>query len=70
MATKKVLLTKSASNSKTLQQVADDVLAKVSGSSLSKILISQDCIIFDSDNTKNQEELYDAVKEMENDYKK
>ena len=65
MATKKVLLTKSASNSKTLQQVADDVLAKVSGSSLSKILTSQDCIIFDADNTKNQQELYVAINELE-----
>ena len=61
MATKKVLLTKAKTNTQTLQQVADDVVAKVSGASISKILTSQACIIIDADNTKNQEELYTEV---------
>ena len=52
MATNKVLLTKAASNSQTLQQIADDVVAKVAGSSLVKILVSQDTIIFDTDNSR------------------
>ena len=59
MATNKVLLTKAASNSKTLQQIADDVVAKVNGSSLVKILVSQDTIIFDSDGS--QEALKNAI---------
>ena len=57
MATNKVLLTKAASNSQTLQQIADDVVAKVAGSSLVKILVSQDTIIFDTDNSITQEQL-------------
>ena len=69
MATNKVLLTKAASNSKTLQQIADDVVAKVAGSSLIKILVSQDTIIFDNvlqcsmmqDNTWLQTMPYDHI---------
>ena len=66
MATNKVLLTKAASNSKTLQQVADDVVAKVGGSSLVKILVSQDTIIFDTDLSQyNQVEFKTKIDELD-----
>ena len=64
MATNKVLLTKAASNSKTLQQIADDVVAKVAGSSLVKILVSQDTIIFDTDNSRTQAQLKTGIDDL------
>ena len=64
MATNKVLLTKAASNSQTLQQIADDVVAKVAGSSLVKILVSQDTIIFDTDNSRTQAQLKTGIDEL------
>ena len=64
MATNKVLLTKAASNSKTLQQIADDVVAKVAGSSLIKILVSQDTIIFDTDNSRTQAQLKTGIDDL------
>ena len=64
MATNKVLLTKAASNSQTLQEIADDVIAKVAGSSLVKILVSQDTIIFDTDNSRTQEQLKTGIDDL------